>query len=149
MKIITLSQSYLSTTIITLLVFTLLCLGPRKTKKQELSERHFAAMAASLQSSATFLQSTKLSTAPSRGSALLRSTQTVGKSFGLETSSARLTCSYQSDIKDFAGKFSDAVKISGFALATSALVVSVTNFVLSPTLLYHLFIDKVHYDHSN
>ncbi|WZZ04617.1 hypothetical protein YC2023_090538 [Brassica napus] len=81
-------------------------------------------MAASLQSAATFLQSAKISTAPSRGSAHLRSTQTVGKSFGLETSSARLTCSFQSDIKDFAGKCSDAVKIAGFALATSALVVS-------------------------
>nr|AAS55410.1 photosystem II protein [Brassica rapa] len=93
-------------------------------KKLELSERHSVAMAASLQSAATFLQSAKISTAPSRGSAHLRSTQTVGKSFGLETSSARLTCSFQSDIKDFAGKCSDAVKIAGFALATSALVVS-------------------------
>ncbi|CAH8354102.1 unnamed protein product [Eruca vesicaria subsp. sativa] len=82
-------------------------------------------MAASLQSaSATFLQSAKFSTAPTRGSAQLRSTQTVGKSFGLETSSARLTCSFQSDFKDLAGKCSDAVKIAGFALATSALVVS-------------------------
>lgn len=88
-------------------------------------------MAASLQSAATFLQSAKISTAPSRGSAHLRSTQAVGKSFGLETSSARLTCSFQSDFKDFAGKCSDAVKIAGFALATSALVVSVT-------FLYHL-----------
>ena len=90
------------------------------------------AMAASLQSATTFLQSAKISTAPSRGSAHLRSTQTVGKSFGLETSSARLTCSFQSNFKDFAGKCSDAVKISGFALATSALVVSVTNFLSSP-----------------
>ncbi|KAG2284666.1 hypothetical protein Bca52824_055886 [Brassica carinata] len=81
-------------------------------------------MAASLQSASTFLQSAKIITAPSRGSAHLRSTQTVGKSFGLETSSARLTCSFQSDFKDFAGKCSDAVKIAGFALATSALVVS-------------------------
>ena len=95
-------------------------------------DRDIVAMAASLQSAATFLLSTKISAAPSRGSAHLRSTQTVGKSFGLESSSARLTCSYQSDIKDFAGKCSDAVKIAGFALATSALVVSVTNFLSSP-----------------
>ena len=111
----------------------------RKNKKKlELSERHSVAMAASLQSAATFLQSAKISTAPSRGSAHLRSTQTVGKSFGLETSSARLTCSYQSDIKDFAGKCSDAVKIAGFALATSALVVSVT-------FSHHLFIYIIYY----
>jgi photosystem II oxygen-evolving enhancer protein 1 len=93
--------------------------SPKKKLK-----RDFVAMAASLQSTATFLQSAKIATAPSRGSSHLRSTQAVGKSFGLETSSARLTCSFQSDFKDFTGKCSDAVKIAGFALATSALVVS-------------------------
>jgi len=81
-------------------------------------------MATSLQAAATFLQPAKIAASPSRN-VHLRSNQTVGKSFGLESSQARLTCSLHSDLKDFAGKCSDAAKIAGFALATSALVVSV------------------------
>jgi len=112
-----------------LLLFSLYFAHSFGSPKKKL-KRDFVAMAASLQSTATFLQSAKIATAPSRGSSHLRSTQAVGKSFGLETSSARLTCSFQSDFKDFTGKCSDAVKIAGFALATSALVVSVTFFNL-------------------
>lgn len=83
-------------------------------------------MATSLQATATFLQPAKIATSsPSRNVVHLRSNQTVGKSFGLESSPARLTCSIHSDFKDFIGKCSDAAKIAGFALATSALVVSV------------------------
>ncbi|PQM42583.1 oxygen-evolving enhancer protein 1 chloroplastic [Prunus yedoensis var. nudiflora] len=81
-------------------------------------------MAASLQAAATLMQPTKVG-APSRTSLQLRLSQNVSKAFGLEpTASARLTCSLQSDLKDFAHKCVDASKIAGFALATSALVVS-------------------------
>ncbi|XP_010557854.1 PREDICTED: oxygen-evolving enhancer protein 1-2, chloroplastic [Tarenaya hassleriana] len=69
-------------------------------------------MAASLQAAATFLHQSKISAAPSRGGHLR---------------SSRITCSIQSDLKDFAGKCSDTAKIAGFALATSALVVSGAN----------------------
>ncbi|XP_010424899.1 PREDICTED: oxygen-evolving enhancer protein 1-2, chloroplastic [Camelina sativa] len=83
-------------------------------------------MATSLQAAATFLQPAKIaaSSSPPSRSVHLRSNQTIGKSFGLESSSARLTCSLHSDLKDFAGKCSEVAKIAGFALATSALVVS-------------------------
>ncbi|GFY86541.1 PS II oxygen-evolving complex 1 [Actinidia rufa] len=37
---------------------------------------------------------------------------------------ARLTCSLQADFKDLAQKCADATKVAGFALATSALIVS-------------------------
>ncbi|PQP92507.1 oxygen-evolving enhancer protein 1 chloroplastic [Prunus yedoensis var. nudiflora] len=81
-------------------------------------------MAASLQAAATLMQPTKVG-ASSRTSLQLRSSQNVSKAFGLEpTASARLTCSLQSDLKDFVHKCVDASKIAGFALATSALVVS-------------------------
>ncbi|KAL6273842.1 hypothetical protein ACE6H2_024534 [Prunus campanulata] len=81
-------------------------------------------MAASLQAAATLMQPTKVGP-PARTSLQLRSSQNVSKAFGLEpTASARLTCSLQSDLKDFAHKCVDASKIAGFALATSALVVS-------------------------
>ncbi|XP_010550781.1 PREDICTED: oxygen-evolving enhancer protein 1-2, chloroplastic-like [Tarenaya hassleriana] len=78
-------------------------------------------MAASLQATAAFL-----SAAPSR-CVRLRSSPSVAKAFGLGSSSARLTCSLHSDLSDFARKCSDAAKIAGFALATSALVVSGAN----------------------
>ncbi|XP_034224325.1 oxygen-evolving enhancer protein 1, chloroplastic [Prunus dulcis] len=81
-------------------------------------------MAASLQAAATLMQPTKVG-APAKTGLQLRSSQNVSKAFGLEPSaSARLTCSLQSDLKDFAHKCVDASKIAGFALATSALVVS-------------------------
>jgi photosystem II oxygen-evolving enhancer protein 1 len=39
---------------------------------------------------------------------------------------ARVTCSLQSDIREVANKCADAAKMAGFALATSALLVSVS-----------------------
>ncbi|KAH7520095.1 oxygen-evolving enhancer protein 1, chloroplastic [Ziziphus jujuba] len=80
-------------------------------------------MAASLQAAATLMQPTKLGVS-SRSTTQLRSSQSVSKAFGVESSGARLTCSLQADLKDFAQKCVDASKIAGFALATSALVVS-------------------------
>ncbi|GAV68260.1 MSP domain-containing protein [Cephalotus follicularis] len=80
-------------------------------------------MAASLQAAATFMQPTKVGV-PARTSLQLRSTHSVSKAFGVEQTGARLTCSLQTDFKDLAQKCVDATKIAGFALATSALVVS-------------------------
>ncbi|KAJ4827578.1 hypothetical protein Tsubulata_004805 [Turnera subulata] len=64
-------------------------------------------MAASLQAAATLMQPTK-----------------VGAPAKIRSPSSRVTCSLQSDFKDLAQKCVDAGKIAGFALATSALVVS-------------------------
>ncbi|XP_043713646.1 oxygen-evolving enhancer protein 1, chloroplastic [Telopea speciosissima] len=80
-------------------------------------------MAASLQAAATLMQPTKVG-ASTRGTLQLRSSQSICKAFGFGPASARLTCSLQSDFKDLAKKCVDATKIAGFALATSALVVS-------------------------
>lgn len=78
-------------------------------------------MAASLQAAATLMQPTKLG----RSNTLqLKSTQSVSKAFGLEPFGAKVTCSLQADFKDLANKCVEATKIAGFALATSALVVS-------------------------
>ncbi|KAI3437412.1 uncharacterized protein J3R85_005394 [Psidium guajava] len=80
-------------------------------------------MAASLQAAATLMQPTKVG----RSSLQLRSSQNVSRAFGLECGGAggsRVTCSLQADLKDLAHKCADATKIAGFALATSALVVS-------------------------
>jgi len=82
-------------------------------------------MAASLQAAATLMQPTKLRS----NSLQLKSTQSVSKAFGLEHYGAKVTCSLQSDFKELTQKFVDASKIAGFALATSALVVSVCCFV--------------------
>lgn len=77
-------------------------------------------MAASLQAAATLMQPTKL-----RSNTLqLKSNQSVSKAFGLEHYRAKVTCSLQSDFKELAYKCVEASKIAGFALATSALVVS-------------------------
>lgn len=81
-------------------------------------------MAASLQAAATLMQPTKLGVS-SRSATQLKSSQSVARAFGAESAGARLTCSLQADLKDFALKCVDASKIAGFALATSALVVSV------------------------
>ncbi|KAK6922785.1 Photosystem II PsbO, manganese-stabilising [Dillenia turbinata] len=81
-------------------------------------------MAASLQAAVTFMQPTKAGVL-ARASLQLRSSQNVSKAFGVEQTSARLTCSLQSDLKEFANKCVDSTKIAGFVLATSALVVSV------------------------
>ena len=78
-------------------------------------------MAASLQAAATFMQPTKVGMATRN----LKSTQCISKAFGLEPAAAKLICSLKPDLKDFAQKCVDATKIAGFALATSALVVSV------------------------
>jgi hypothetical protein len=78
-------------------------------------------MAASLQAAATLMQPTKLRS----NSLQLKSTQSVSKAFGLEHYGAKVTCSLQNDFKELAHKCVEASKIAGFALATSALVVSV------------------------
>ncbi|KAK4712274.1 hypothetical protein R3W88_006787 [Solanum pinnatisectum] len=84
-------------------------------------------MAASLQAAATLMQPTKVGGVSARNNLQLRSSQSVSKAFGLEPSACRLSCSLQADLKDFANKCTDAAKIAGFALATSALVVSGAN----------------------
>ncbi|KAI4314904.1 hypothetical protein L6164_027767 [Bauhinia variegata] len=82
-------------------------------------------MAASLQAAATLMQPTKVGmTSRSSSTLQLKSTQSISKAFGLESSGAKYTCSLQVDFKDLAQKCVDATKIAGFALATSALVVS-------------------------
>jgi len=78
-------------------------------------------MAASLQAAATFMQPTKVGST----SRNLKSTQCISKAFGLEPAAPKLTCSLQSDLKDLAHKCLDATKLAGFALASSALLVSV------------------------
>ena len=81
-------------------------------------------MAASLHSAATLMQPAKLGSGiPARTTVRLR--PVVCKASGVDQGSARLTCSLQSDFKDLAQKCADAAKVAGFALATSALVVSV------------------------
>lgn len=85
-------------------------------------------MAASLQAAATFMQPTKLGRP---GLQLKPSSQCLSKAFGVESSASRLTCSLHSDLKQFADKCGDAAKIAGFALATSALVVSVSVFAFT------------------
>lgn len=78
-------------------------------------------MAASLQPAATFMQPTKVGIS---GRLQLKS-QSICKAFGVDQSAgARLSCSLQTDLKECLQKCSDAAKIAGFALATSALVVS-------------------------
>ncbi|XP_055803295.1 oxygen-evolving enhancer protein 1, chloroplastic [Solanum dulcamara] len=84
-------------------------------------------MAASLQAAATLMQPTKVGGVSARNNLQLRSYQSVNKAFGIEPSASRVTCSLQADLKDFAQKCTDAAKIAGFALATSALVVSGAN----------------------
>lgn len=78
-------------------------------------------MAASLQAAATFMQPTKVGVS---NRLQLKSSQSVCKAFGVEPAGARISCSLQADLKEFAQKCTDAAKIAGFALATSALVVS-------------------------
>ncbi|CAN4081604.1 unnamed protein product [Withania somnifera] len=81
-------------------------------------------MAASLQAAATLMQPTKIG---ARNNLQLRSAQSISKAFGVEPAAAKLTCSLQTEIKELAQKCTDAAKIAGFALATSALVVSGAN----------------------
>ncbi|XP_057449461.1 oxygen-evolving enhancer protein 1, chloroplastic-like [Lotus japonicus] len=80
-------------------------------------------MATSLQAAATLMQPTKVAAITSTRSSStlqLKPTQSISKAFGLESTGAKLTCNLQ----DFANKCAETAKIAGFALATSALVVS-------------------------
>lgn len=77
-------------------------------------------MAASLQAAATFMTPTKVGVS---NRVNLKSSPSICKAFGVEPTAARVSCSL--DLKEFAQKCTDAAKIAGFALATSALVVSV------------------------
>ncbi|MED6164884.1 hypothetical protein PIB30_094360 [Stylosanthes scabra] len=82
-------------------------------------------MAASLQAAATLMQSPKVGIINGRTNTLhLKPTHSLSKAFGLEPASSKLTCSLQTDLKDLAHKCVEASKVAGFALATSALVVS-------------------------
>nr|AFH57997.1 chloroplast PsbO1 precursor [Nicotiana benthamiana] len=92
-------------------------------------------MAVSLQAAATLMQPTKVGVAPARNNLQLRSAQSVCKAFGVEPAAARLTCSLQTELKDLAQKCTDAAKVAGFALATSALVVSGANAEGAPKRL--------------
>lgn len=76
-------------------------------------------MAASLQAAATLRQPAMLG---GRSAVPLRSSPSICKAFGVEAGCAKLTCSLQQS--DLAQKFTDAAKVAGFALATSALLVS-------------------------
>lgn len=98
-------------------------------------------MAASLQAAATLMQPSKVGAA-GRSMAVqqLRCSPHISKAIGLDLAAGRVTCSLQSDIREFAQKCSDAAKLAGFALATSALVVSVkqTPFLSSMLLIDYL-----------
>ncbi|XP_077224496.1 oxygen-evolving enhancer protein 1, chloroplastic-like [Tasmannia lanceolata] len=85
-------------------------------------------MTSSLQAVATLMQPTKVCFSSARSSGLqLRSTSHVSKALGFDPAGARLTCWLQADLKELAQKYADATKITGFALATSALFVSGAN----------------------
>ena len=64
----------------------------------------------------------------------------ISKSFGV-------SCSLQTEVKDFAQRCADAAKIAGFALATSALVASVRkknsrfSFLRVFMLLFFFYLD--------
>lgn len=81
-------------------------------------------MAASLQAAATLMQPTKVGSNSRSTAVQLRSSQSICKAFGVEQGSARLTCSLQADLKHLSQRCADAAKVAGFALATSALLVS-------------------------
>ena len=93
-------------------------------------------MAASVHAAAaTLMQPSKLAVSARSANSQLRSSQTLSKAFGLDSAAARITCSLHSDLKDVSRKFADAAKIAGFALATSALVVSVCPFFANGVFL--------------
>ncbi|RWV97963.1 hypothetical protein GW17_00039216 [Ensete ventricosum] len=83
-------------------------------------------MASSLQAAATLMQPAKVgATSRTAAGVQLRSSSHITKAFGLEPAAgARLTCSLQSDVRQMAQKCADGVKLAGFALAASALVVT-------------------------
>lgn len=86
-------------------------------------------MAASLQvqAAATLMQPAKIGgRAPSASLPSSRPSSQLARAFGVDAGAARITCSLQSDVRDVASKCVDAAKLAGFALATSALLVSVS-----------------------
>jgi photosystem II oxygen-evolving enhancer protein 1 len=85
-------------------------------------------MAASLQAAATLMQPAKVGGLGRSYVQPLRSSQIVCKAFGGSVEgSGRLNCALQTGVKELAQKFSDAAKVAGFALATSALIASGAN----------------------
>jgi photosystem II oxygen-evolving enhancer protein 1 len=85
-------------------------------------------MAASLQAAATLMQPAKVGGLGRSYVQPLRSSQIVCKVFGGSgEGSGRLNCALQTGVKELAQKFSDAAKVAGFALATSALIASGAN----------------------
>jgi len=100
-------------------------------------------MAASLQAAATFMQPTKVGLT----SRNLKSSQCISKAFGLEPAGPKFTCSLQSDLKDLAQKCADATKLAGFALATSALLVSVC-FTCFPFIIFNFCMFCTHSHHG-
>ncbi|KXG20703.1 hypothetical protein SORBI_3010G241000 [Sorghum bicolor] len=81
-------------------------------------------MAASLQAAATLMQPAKIGGRAHSASLPSRPSSHLARAFGVDAGAARITCSLQSDIRDVASKCVDAAKLAGFALATSALLVS-------------------------
>ncbi|KAH7852291.1 hypothetical protein Vadar_022834 [Vaccinium darrowii] len=93
-------------------------------------------MAASLQAAATLMQPAKVGGLGRSYVQPLRSSQIVCKAFGgSEEGSGRLNCALQTGVKELAQKFSDAAKVAGFALATSALIASGANAEGTPKRL--------------
>lgn len=71
------------------------------------------------------MQPAKLGGRASSAALPSRPSSHVARAFGVDTGAAgRITCSLQSDIREVANKCADAAKLAGFALATSALLVS-------------------------
>ncbi|CAD6335680.1 unnamed protein product [Miscanthus lutarioriparius] len=81
-------------------------------------------MAASLQAAATLMQPAKIGGRAPSASLPSRPSSHLARAFGVDAGAARITCSLQSDFRDVASKCVDAAKLAGFALATSALLVS-------------------------
>lgn len=78
-------------------------------------------MAASLQAAATLMQPAKMGRSASSSSAVLLPSSARPSSHAART----ISCSLTSDLREVATKCADAAKLAGFALATSALLVSV------------------------
>ncbi|KQK20742.1 oxygen-evolving enhancer protein 1, chloroplastic [Brachypodium distachyon] len=77
-------------------------------------------MAASLQAAATLMQPAKMGRSASSSSAVLLPSSARPSSHAART----ISCSLTSDLREVATKCADAAKLAGFALATSALLVS-------------------------
>nr|8C29_O Chain O, Oxygen-evolving enhancer protein 1, chloroplastic [Picea abies]8C29_o Chain o, Oxygen-evolving enhancer protein 1, chloroplastic [Picea abies]ABK23365.1 unknown [Picea sitchensis]ABK26094.1 unknown [Picea sitchensis]ABR16830.1 unknown [Picea sitchensis]ACN39793.1 unknown [Picea sitchensis] len=83
------------------------------------------ATGSALQAAATLLQPTKLSVTRTSSSRLSSSSSNLSRAFGFEpATSARVSCSLQDDVKEFAEKCAGATKIAALALAASSLVAS-------------------------